>query len=136
MDIDLNEFLSQIATTVKKMDRVSAQITLRMVYDMKFGLFNHQDPITQASRPLAAVAFHESQDALIDSLLEDTVIRYTDNCIYDVFHLTFTEYLEQPLAINLYLDEKARAVMKKRSTDLTNAQNEIQNRMNAMQQDK
>lgn len=64
------------------------------LYDETYGIFNHG--LVGATRPLSSVAFHEAENVILNSPLEEALQQYVTNRIYDRFHITVLEFLDLP----------------------------------------
>jgi hypothetical protein len=70
---------------------------MKDLYETEYGIYNHLR--SDKNRPLASVAFHNSEDMTTDNLLRDTINVYVDKNIHDFFHISLIDFLELPLDI-------------------------------------
>lgn len=71
-------------------------IELATLYETKFGIFNHADPIARRARPLALVAVHPKEDSSRYSPLYNRISQYHRLKIRESFGITLTELLQMP----------------------------------------
>ena len=109
------------------MSRVEAKMILPMLYETKYGIFDH---VRASDKPMASVMYHDAYDTYKDSLFNDLVFRYEENGIFEVYHMTFLEYINLPKTVTLQLDEQARKVRKRRDDALKQAQQQSAAKLN------
>lgn len=89
-----------------------AQVLLLMVYDVAFGVHNHDNP--GSTNPLNTVAMHEAEDYNHLSGLYRAMERYERQNIGDRYNLSLAEYLELPremihMMTELFIESEQRA---------------------------
>lgn len=86
---EMDEFMS----TVPALTPMAAEISMRTIYDIVYGICDHKD---QRQRPLARVAMHPKEDRIEGSVLYRYIREYHRYNLYEICHLSLTEYLELP----------------------------------------
>ena len=109
------------------MGKVEAKVLLPMLYETKYGIFDH---VRESTKPMASVEYHEAYDTYKDSLFNDLVYRYEENGIYEVYHMTFLEYINLPKTVTLQLDEQSRWVRERRDKVLKDTQDRTTQALN------
>ena len=104
---------------VKKLNRVEAKLMLPLLYETQYGIFDHTSQA--AKKPMAGDSFRPAYDTHKDSILNDLCFRYEENSIFDIFHLSFFDYINLPRAVTNQLDENARSIRKKRDAVMDQA---------------
>ena len=92
---------------------------LPLLYETQYGIFDHTSQ--SAKKPMAGDSFHPAHDTYKESILNDLCFRYEENSIYDIFHLSFFDYISLPRAVTNQLDENARALRERRDAALNSA---------------
>lgn len=80
-------------STAPALTPMAAEISMRTIYDMVYGIFNHNE---QRNRPLARVAMHPKEDRIEGSVLYRHIREYHRYGIYEISHLSLLEYLALP----------------------------------------
>lgn len=109
--IDADAFIEKILALLPKMAPVEIRMVLGDLYETEFGIYNHNAKV--GSRPLSTVAFHPSEDPNEGSLLEDLAARYIRRGIKDIWDMSLTEYMNNPMDFNTMLDTVAEREIKK-----------------------
>lgn len=79
-----------------KLPPVDAMIVMCDLYETRYGIYNHQDKTAVLTKPLASVAFHESEEFTKGSLLEEMMTLYIVKRIQSIFGLNFVDFMELP----------------------------------------
>lgn len=91
------------------------------------------DPVKKVAEPFAVIRAFPEENPQADSLLEDVVMRYTENKIYDRYHLSFLEYMKLPCTAARELDKIANDTLyrleKEENTRKANAANEAMSKI-------
>ena len=77
------------------------------LYNKEFGLYDCFAPMA-AREPLAVVRAFSQEDPMRESYFADLCFRYYEGKIYDLFHLSLTEYMALPMPVARKLDDIAR----------------------------
>lgn len=78
------------------LDSMEVQLVMREEYETAFGIFNHDDPNKDKTRPLALVAMHQKEQYGPYSRLHQTIRRYRHHDIGEKFKLSLNDFLELP----------------------------------------
>lgn len=68
------------------------------LYETTYKIWDHLDPRNKR-RPMASVAFHDSEDYNRGSLLEQAIRNYTSKNIGDLTKLNLLQFLDLPMDI-------------------------------------
>lgn len=93
------------------MSSVEAHYLLNSLYNLEFRLFDHMDPQKKATEPFAVIRAFPEENPQADSLLEDVVVRYTSNKIFQRYHITLLDYLKLPTPLARNLDDIAERIV-------------------------
>lgn len=94
MFVDRDQFVYDKVTSLPKLNSVDAATVMGDLYDEAYGIFNHG--LVGTVRPLSSVAFHDAENVVNNSLLEEALQLYESNHIYDHFRITVMEFLDLP----------------------------------------
>lgn len=94
MFVDRDQFVYDKVTSLPRLNSVDASIVMGDLYDETYGIFNHG--LVTTTRPLSSVAFHDAENVIYNSPLEEALQQYVTNRIYDRFHLNVMEFLSLP----------------------------------------
>jgi hypothetical protein len=67
---------------------------------------------------MASVAFHPCEDVNNGSMLQLAMEKYIDNNIYDLFHLSFLEFMNLPTDITAMMHDLATKAQEKKAEEL------------------
>ena len=121
--LDRDQIVYDQVTTLPKLNSVDAAVVMGDLYDECYGIFNHG--LTGSTRPLSSVAFHEAENIIHNSLLEEALQQYISNHIYDRFHLTVMEFLDLPSDYIELMVKVAQADTKQQSTVIDTLEREL-----------
>ena len=107
-----NPLLERVLSTHEAMTSDQAQVLLMMVYDVSFGIHNHDSPAS--TNPLNTVAMHEAEDYSRLSGLYRAIERYERQSVATRYNLSLAEYLELPreminMMTELFIESEQRA---------------------------
>lgn len=105
------------------MSASDAQIAMHDLYEHTYGIHNHSNG--KNKHPFASVLFHESEDFITGSLLEKDIEAYRINRVWDIFHISLTEFLDLPPYIGEMLINSAMKEIQKKGKDLDDVKNEL-----------
>lgn len=125
MHIDPNQYFYELLTSLNNLSSVDSKIVLSELYEIKYGIFRH-DVIK--NRPLASVAFHDAEEVIRDSLLENRMKQYNDKSIYDVFKISFLEFMELPTHIIEMLYHVANQINSSKQKQLSAIEDQFHNK--------
>lgn len=109
-------------TTLSNLNSVDSKIVLSELYEIKYGIFRHD---TIKNRPLASVAFHEAEEINRDSLLENFMRQYVEKSIYDIFKISFLDFMELPKDINEMMFHVANEINSKKQKQLSDIESQF-----------
>ncbi len=115
--------MTQAAKTLPKLSSVDLQIVLYDLYETIYGIYNHVS--NNRNRPLASVAFHDSEDFTTGSLLEGSMKNYIEKNIGEFFKISYLEFMELPRDVIELMFEVAGREIKKRTAIANNIQSEL-----------
>ena len=87
----------RVLDSLPKLESVDARTVMQDLYETEYGIWDHLKK--DSKRPLASVAFHDSEDVNTGSLLEEAMKNYYDKKIGDIYRLNFIEFLELPIDV-------------------------------------
>lgn len=93
------------------MSSVEAHYLLNSLYNLEFRLFDHMDPLKKATEPFAVIRAFPEENPQAYSLLEDIVVRYSSNKIFQRYHITLLDYLKLPTPLARNLDDIAERIV-------------------------
>lgn len=112
LDIDYDEF---ITTMIKSVHRVPSYIygkqLMMEIYEEYFKIANHHDK----SKPLSSVAYHPSEEYILDGHYETYVTKFAYMKVYEKLGLSFDEFMKLP---RHKINSIFRALSKKQSEEL------------------
>lgn len=122
------ERFHKLVTTTGKMDAYTAQLALREYYETHFGIFNHDEPHLDKTRPMILVAKHPKEDAFSYSIMHRFMWRFRQYEIPKHWGYDLNEFLQLPwdLVLTIFGIEQKRAVEQlKREEDLARKEKQM-----------
>jgi hypothetical protein len=92
-------------------------------YETRYGIFDHRG--ASQTRPLASVAFHDSENCTENSLLYDAFTEYARESYKDIWGLNLSDFLTLPHYVTRMLREITPEITKKRAKDAETVANDI-----------
>jgi hypothetical protein len=96
-DVTFESFYNSLQKILKKAPKVSstdAQLLMIEHYHEEFGITNYSDE-TMHLHPLNHVAMHPAEDPITGSFLVETMKRFANLKIGDIFKISFDAFLDQ-----------------------------------------
>lgn len=112
------------------LDSISSKMVTMEAYETLYGICNHdQIPLDSLSkkstRPLALVALHKKENISEYSKLYRTIQRYTNQRIFELFHISLIEFLNLPREITQLLFKISYDDAVKEAPKINKALNEL-----------
>lgn len=104
----IEDYTGDIAQVPKRFVSTDVQILMRERYEQAHGIYDHR---AAEGDHFALVRHHWCEDTIIASRLRERMEAFVDARIGTAFHLSFTEFLEQPP----YVCDLMLEVMEKRA---------------------
>lgn len=92
--MNVDQSLRPLVEKSPKLCSTDAQIVLRDLYEMDYGIYNHAAP--GAEHPFQLVMKQWSEDTVTRGLLHERMVQYTDAELGKHFNISFTEMMELP----------------------------------------
>lgn len=126
---DRSRFHGLIVNT-KKMDAYTAILALREVYETHYGIFDHDAPGLNRSRPLALAAMHPKEDTFTYSLEHRFMWRFRQYEICKNWGYDLTQFLNLPwyMTMAIFAIEQKRAADKLREEEEARRKQEMEER--------
>jgi phosphoserine aminotransferase len=107
------QILNELIEKLPKLTAVESKMVLYDVYETRHGIFNHHG--ASKSRPLASVAFHNSENFTEQSVLQDAIEEYAFENYREVWGLSLSEFLALPhYQVKMLRDTMPRIAERKR----------------------
>lgn len=99
-----------------KISLIEAKKLLTRIYETKFRIYDHFNP---GKSPFADVLAHDFTDAVYTGLYSERAEQFAENKIYEIFGMSFDEFLNKPRHKVEILLRSAEKMLKKKSEILT-----------------
>lgn len=124
MSNDISDFLMKL----KRTNIVNARLVLTEYYQQKTKIYNYLNP--SSINPLASVSFHDAEDNINDSMLEDAIKKYVKYDIYRIFGLSLIEYLSLPLEYTYLIRKVASTNIGKKAAQMDDLEKQLKDLTN------
>jgi len=99
-------------------------MVMQDLYETEYGIYNHLQK--NKNRPIASVAFHQSEDINDGSLLEEIIRTYTVKNIKNLYGINLIDFLELPQDIVEMLFSIADEENNKKLNTLSEAEKQFE----------
>lgn len=96
-DDKFTDYIKTILTAVPKQGSIDTQITLRQLYEVEFGVFDH--PAHEVARPLSVVGLYDTEENGQSSLLYARIEQFIKSNVNKYTGLDLHEFLKLPREI-------------------------------------
>jgi len=113
-DVTFDTFLNSLQTLLKEAPKVvasDAQLLMIEHYHKEFGIAEYSDQTMQL-HPLNHVAMHPAEDPITGSFLVETLKRFANLKVGDIFHISLESFLNLPHDMCELLFEIAEPMQK------------------------
>lgn len=108
-DVDVDAFVHELLTTIKKCNWVDLKINLRLHYETKFGIHDH----VNADSPFAPVAMYDAENISKWSSMRGRVRQIMSSGVLSKTNMTLAEFLTMPKSMaDLFIEEAETIVSK------------------------
>ncbi len=121
----MEKFIKAISIPEGRLNSIDAQIYMREMYDIQYGIFDHIE--NHKHRPLSTVAMFNEEDVSVHPLLDREIEYYLLLEVYKYTGLTINEWLSYPPYIKKTLSERIERYVKYKTKFKNDLLNELEN---------
>lgn len=117
------ERLDRYYDTGPALGAVDAELVTRMLYDMDYGIFDHEEK--GQDNPLAAVLYHPQEDLIEGSMHYEIIRNYRMYDINNTFGMSLEEYRNLPIYEYEFINDISRREMQEKTKEMNRMHNEL-----------
>jgi hypothetical protein len=113
--IDPDKFIGELIERAPPLTSDGAEQALAAIYESRYRIFNHHDPIARKNRPLAIVALHDAEDRTANSSLYEQLELFVKLDVYKHTGISAVDFFELPREIVQHFFSLARKKVENES---------------------
>lgn len=102
-----------------------AEMYFSKVYETRFGIYNHYAKPLTGPRPLASVAMHPAEDYSYGSVLEQSMDRFVEYGIGDLFDISYLDFMSLPTTVTKAFLASAKRQKEKKANQIDQVEADI-----------